>query len=251
MATIYCFTSTGNSLYAAKKIADKIGGKVLPMRGEQTVCGDDMVGFVFPCYFWGLPRMANRFIAQLRITNKNAYVFAVMTCGGPVFGVMGFLKQALRMKDIKLSYSARIIAVTNYLPEYNVKQSEAQRQKNDAQIVQIADEVMDRKIIRRPSSALINRLIYKAFPDGNSDRHFSIAPSCTGCETCRKICPADNIVMKAGKPVFQHRCEHCLGCLHNCPATAIDWKEKTQGKERYRNPGVSLGELVEFNGGQV
>jgi len=53
--------------------------------------------------------------------------------------------------------------------------------------------------------------------------------------------------MEAGKPQFQHQCEHCLACLHNCPARAIDWKDKTQGKARYRNANVSLDELIEFN----
>ncbi len=48
MAVLYCFTSTGNSLYAARKIADAISAEVLPVTYEATTTGEDVVGFVFP-----------------------------------------------------------------------------------------------------------------------------------------------------------------------------------------------------------
>lgn len=247
MATIYCFTSTGNSLYTANKIANKVGGKLQSMRGEPVTCEDDVIGFIFPCYFWGLPRMVERFVSKMRITNKDAYIFAVLTCGGPVFGVMGLLKRLLRPKNIRLRYSERIISVTNYLPEYVAKDSQALRQNIDAHIHRTADAIINREVRRIPSITLLNRLIYKACPDENCDRYFSVTSLCNGCATCQKVCPADNILMEAGKPDFQHKCEHCLACLHNCPTHAIDWKNKTQGKHRYRNSKVSLDDLIAFN----
>ena len=258
MATIYCFTSTGNSLYTANAIADKIGGKVLPMRGklgrmgEQRltspfVCEDDVIGFVFPCYFWGLPRMVEGFVSKMLITNKDAYVFAVLTCGGPVFGVLGLLKRLLKTKDIRLWYGEGIISVSNYLPEYKANDSEALREKIDAQIHTIANAINNKEEKRVTALPFLNKLLYKFCPGENSDQCLSISSSCSGCATCQKVCPADNITIKAGKPVFQHKCEHCLACLHNCPARAIDWKDKTHGKERYRNAKVSLDDLIAFN----
>ena len=246
MATIYCFTSTGNSLYAANKIADKIDAKVLSMK-EPALCEDDVIGFVFPCYFWGVPRRVERFVSKMQITNKDAWVFAVYTCGGPVFGVLGSLKKILKSKGIRLRFSSRIISVTNYLPEYEVKDSEALRQKIEARIQKVAEAVHDRKTNWIPAITLMNRLVYKAYPDENCDQHFSIASTCNGCGICGNICPAGNIIMEAGKPGFQHKCEHCLACLHNCPVCAIDWKDKTQNKRRYRNINVSQDDLIAFN----
>lgn len=247
MATIYCFTSTGNSLYTANMIADKIGGKVMSMRGDPAACEDDVIGFVFPVYFWGLPRMVERFVSKIQITNKDAYVFAVLTCGGSVFGVLGQLKKVLKAKNIRLRYGEQIISVTNYLPEYKSKDSDTLRQKIETQIHKIADAIIGREKNRIPTLSFPSRLIYKAYPGENSDRHFSVTSACTGCATCQKVCPAENLVMNAGNPEFLHKCEHCLACLHNCPAHAIDWKDKTQGKERYRNARVSLDELIAFN----
>jgi len=247
MATIYCFTSTGNSLYTANAIADKIGGTVQSMRGNPQVCENDVIGFVFPCYFWGLPRMVERFVSSMQIANKDAYVFAVLTCGGPVFGVLGLLKKLLKSKDIRLRYGERIISVTNYLPEYKVKDSETLRHNIEMQIDRISSAIINREGNRISTLTLLNRMIYKTYPGENSDRHFRVKSSCKGCAKCQEVCPADNIAMEAGKPDFLHKCEHCLACLHNCPAQVIDWKNKTQDKERYRNAKVSLDDLIVFN----
>ena len=247
MATIFCFTSTGNSLYTAKKLAGNIGGKVLPMNNGAIQSEDDVIGFVFPVYFWGLPRMVERFIMEIKITNKDAYVFAVATCGGPVFGVLGRLKKLLQQKGVSLRYGVRLISVTNYIPEYEVKDNEALRQKIGENILKIANAISNRESNRIQAYTILNKMIYNSFPDESSDYYFTVAPTCTGCMTCQKICPAKNIAMESGKPSFQHRCEHCLACIHSCPAHAIDWKEKTQGKDRYRNAGVSLNDLISFN----
>jgi len=247
MATIYCFTSTGNSLYAANMIADRIGGQVLPMRGRQVACEDDVIGFVFPCFFWGLPRIVGRFVSNIQITNRNAYVFAIITCGGPSPGTHVPLVKALNRKGIRLNYGESIVCVTNYIPEYNAEDSEALCERVEAQIHRITGDIINRKEKRFKALPLLSRLIYKSYPDKNSDRYFSVATTCNGCKICMKVCPANNITLQDGKLEFHHNCEHCLACLHNCPASAIDWKEKTQGKKRYRNAKISLGDLVAFN----
>ena len=250
MAAIFCFTSTGNSLYTARMLAERIGGTVTPMNHGAIRSEDDVIGFVFPVYFWGLPRMVERFVTEMEITNKDAYVFAVATCGGPVFGVLGRLKALLKPKGIHLRYGVRLISVTNYLPEYEAKDSDALRQKIDESISMIAGAVNKRECNRIQVFSILNKIIYKTFPNERSDQYFTVASTCTGCETCQKVCPAKNIIMTEGKPGFQHRCEHCLACLHSCSAHAIDWKQKTQGKDRYRNAAISLPDLISFNNSQ-
>ena len=247
MVSVFCFTSTGNSLYTAKSLAEKIGGRVLPMQNSAAKSDDDVVGFVFPNYFWGLPRIVERFVKGIQITNKDAYVFAVETCGGPGFGVLGQLKKLLKAKDIHLQYGVRLISGSNYIPLYKENKSDGLREKIDGSILRIAEAINDRKSNKRPPYTFINKLIYKACPDENSDRFFSVESTCTGCAICQKVCPVNNIIMKTGKPEFQHRCEHCLACLHHCPDQAINWKDKTQGKKRYRNNEISLDELIAFN----
>ena len=251
MAKVFCFTSTGNSLYAAKKIAAQIGGDVVAMNGvsldspEPFV--DDVIGFVYPVYFWGLPRMVERFVSQQRIENKDAYIFAVATYGGAAPGVNGRLNELLKPQGVCLTYGAKLKCADNYLPYYQAKDSEAIRQRIDADISKIAGAVKNREPNRVQAYTIINKLVHRSLPADSSDRGFSVSPACTGCATCIKICPAANIEMREGKPVFLGECEHCLACLQNCPAHAIDWKDKTQGKERYRQFSVTVDDLVSFN----
>ena len=247
MTTIFCFTSTGNSLSTAKKLAGAIGGEVLPVKNGNISCESDVIGFVFPVYFWGLPRMVERFLKEIEITNKNAYVFSVITCGGPCFGVLGILKNLLQSKGIQLNYGKMLVSPSNYLPEYVAKDSEESRLKIDESISSISSAIKSGESNRIPSTTFLNKIIYATFPKENCDRFFTVMPTCTGCGTCAKVCPAKNISIYDGKPEFHHRCEHCLACLHNCPAQAIDWKKKTQNKPRFRNAGVTLDELISFN----
>ena len=250
MTTIFCFTSTGNSLSAAKKLAGSLSGEVLPMNNGNTKCDSDVIGFVFPVYFWGLPRMVERFVKEMEITNKNAYVFSVITCGGSCFGVLGLLKNLLRSKGVQLKYGAMLISPSNYLPEYVAKDSDELRQKFDENISSISNSIKNRESNHMLTFTVLNKIIYAACPNENCDRFFTVMSACTGCGTCAKVCPAKNISIEDDNPEFHHRCEHCLACLHNCPVNAIDWKNKTQNKPRFRNSGVALDELISFNNNQ-
>lgn len=248
MTTIYCYTSTGNNLYAAKMIADKTGGNVAPMSGEAVECGDDVIGFVFPVFFLGLPRLVERFITNLRISDKNAYTFAMVTYGNVGVGVVSKVASLLREKGIALRYGVSVRSVENYIPSYKINDSEELRTEFGRRIGEIAEAVNRRESKRGSAFTIINRLVYKFYPDAGSDRDFSVVTSCTGCSICMKICPAENIQMVSGKPEFLHKCDHCITCVQNCPSQAINWKGKTEGKQRYRHATVSLDDLISFYG---
>ena len=80
---------------------------------------------------------------------------------------------------------------------------------------------------------------------GDCDNMFNVSDSCTGCGICAKVCPAKNITLSDGRPVFRHRCEHCIACVHCCPAAAIDYG-KSKGRARYVHPEVGVNGLIEF-----
>lgn len=248
MATIFCFSSTGNSLYTAKRIAEKIDGRVVSMSSPPSKCEDDVVGFVFPVYFWGLPRIVKRYVRELQLTNRNAYVFAVATYGGKVYGVLGELKSLLSQKGITLHYGRNLKSVENYIPGYKINDNEAFRQSIDDNILEIADEISGARHTKIQNFTVLNKLIHGFYPNANSDQFFAVSDTCTGCGVCQKICPVNNISMEHRRPTFEHGCEHCLACIHNCPANAIGWKQKTEGKGQYRNHQIKLDDLISFVG---
>jgi ferredoxin len=44
---------------------------------------------------------------------------------------------------------------------------------------------------------------------------------CIGCGWCAEKCPALNIRIQDGRPVFGRKCVMCFGCIYGCPKNAI------------------------------
>jgi ferredoxin len=96
------------------------------------------------------------------------------------------------------------------------------------------------------SDLLLSKALYHIsiphFP--KMDKAFWSDSHCNHCGICRSVCPAGNIELKDGKPVWNHQCEQCLACIQWCPKQSIQYGKKTQGRKRYTNPSVSLKELI-------
>lgn len=248
MAAIFCFSGTGNSLYAAKKIAAAIGAEVRNMRNAGEECYDNVIGFVFPTYFWGLPKSVRRFIGRLHITNKDSYIFAVTTYGGISQGVCDAVNVLLKKQKVKLSYSAKVKMVENYLPAMDCNDSDELWEKSDAALDKIILDISGRKRnIAAPYTAF-NGVAQNAYPankGGCADR-FTVE-GCKSCGLCAELCPNGNIVLENGVPKFGENCDLCLGCLNCCPTDAIDYGKSTHGKKRYKNPRVPVYDLIKHN----
>ncbi|MDE6733478.1 MAG: EFR1 family ferrodoxin [Oscillospiraceae bacterium] len=247
MAKIFCFSGTGNSLYAARKIAAEIDAEVCNMRTPAD-CDDDVIGFVFPTYFWGLPRSVDSFLDNLVITNKSAYIFSVTVYGGFSSGVNGAVDKLLKKQGLKLSYGAKVRMVENYLPGFKVNDSDELWKRSDSALDAIILDLKNR--VRKSAGAytVFNKIAQKAYPanNGNCAENFTVN-GCKSCGLCEKVCPNGNITLENGAPKFGGKCDLCLGCLNVCPADAIDFGKSTRGKKRYKNRRITAQELVEFN----
>ncbi|MBR0459339.1 MAG: 4Fe-4S binding protein [Victivallales bacterium] len=55
----------------------------------------------------------------------------------------------------------------------------------------------------------------------NPQRHF-VVRGCTGCDTCRSLCPAEAITYDLeGAHIHQEKCIGCGTCMENCASEAI------------------------------
>jgi len=63
-----------------------------------------------------------------------------------------------------------------------------------------------------------------------------------------EVCPVQNIALSAGRPVWSHRCEQCMACIHLCPVQAIQAGRKTERRGRYRHPSVQVADLIRQKG---
>lgn len=252
---IFCFTGTGNSLETAEKIAGVIENtRIYPMSGENGRALEkekfDRVGFVFPVYFGGLPQQADRFLKNLDLgMNKESYLFAVGTYGGIPANAIRQTEAILKEKGAGIDYGRFIKMPDNYILMYDPGKDHSKVQnKYREQITGVGREIGDRG--QRPAKDSVrvvnwyNWWMLKRLPGKAAFYH--ISDTCTGCGVCRDICPAGNIALKDGRPVIGGNCQSCVGCIQYCPQRAINYKDKTEKRGRYRNPQYTAGDLAEF-----
>jgi ferredoxin len=255
---IYYFTGTGNSLSAAKKISAVLGNyELIPVASFQEKQGDiiptaDRVGIINPVYFAGLPLMVAEFAGRLDLS-RATYVFSVVTYGGsgaaPALRQLDGILKKRRARGLDAGFMVKMPG--NYILLYE-SPAGTKREKllaaADEEIVNIAGAINRNESRKLPSSVLSGLLHTIAYPRFAShvhedDRKFSVNENCTSCGICAAVCPAENIELVDGRPVWKHRCELCCGCIHHCPAEAIQAGSRTASRKRYRNPSVTIGEL--------
>ena len=255
-SVIYYYSATGNSLYVAKFLQSQIPNmEIRPiakeLSKENISVNADCVGFVFPLHYLSLPIQVEEFLDRLAL-HGSPYIFAIATCGIPYWG-RPFLdvNEILARKDHKIQGAWFVRLVSNYLP-YRDTAADWR--------IRIRAWLAERKL-RGIVSTIKHREAHKTWEIFSAscrkhhekwktnladiDKNFLCnKEKCTSCGLCEGICPRDNIKRPEGFPVWQHRCVECLGCLHICPAEAIDYGEVTKGRHRYRHKDIKPTELL-------
>ena len=261
--TIYSYTGTGNSLWTARKLAGCLDEfNLIPISGHQNKslsCNSERIGLVFPVHIWGVPPPVIKFVQCLQ-ADPAPYVFAVAVNAGQVAATLIQLQELLQIKHLHLSCGFSIDLPSNYIPWGGaISQDKQQRKLSVAleKIERIAKTV--RNLEDLPPEAgpfwqnLIFSMIYrKSLPHvPRMDRSFFADEKCSTCGICEKICPARNIRMVGGKPVWQHRCEQCFACIQWCPEEAIQYGKGTRRKKRYHHPDISLKDMLACASGKT
>lgn len=254
---IFYFSSTGNSLYIAKKIAKsledcKIINMVTALNHKDFLYDCERIGFVTPIYASGIPPMAYEFISNL-VMNKNTYVFGVECSGGGTGIAFTMMNEALKKSNNPLLKSCERIAFkSNYIRagRNHPKGEDAKKvvDNNNLRIESFAENVKNKVTTPiKDNNVLIQRIFHNMWRDAykNKDKGFNVNETCTGCGICEKICPTSNIKIENHLPVWKlnNSCCDCMGCINNCPHNAINIGKKTIAKNRYRNPYINVNEL--------
>ena len=258
MTKIFYFSGTGNSLWSAKRIAQVINEKNPQEKCELINIGAeaqkseinieaDAVVFVFPSYAYGLPLIVRRFAKNAAF--KTPYMASLVTYGSSPGGTLGALRRILKKKGIGKLFFARIPAVENYIAIFGAPEAETIKKRVTMQ--EKATEEAALSIIERqenkvsafyPFSAFVSWLF--SFGVKIFYKQYRLSADCNGCGVCEKICPVSAIVMKDGKPVFTKKCEHCQGCINQCPLRAIGFGRVKFGSSGYRHPQIAVGDFA-------
>ena len=144
MKTFY-FTATGNSLYVAKRIGGQLYSiPYITQTGKQAF-EDEAIGFVFPCYSLGAPRLVIDFIQNNKF--KADYFFAVMTYGNMAASGLKHVEEVSAGVKMHFQYVNEILMIDNYLPIFKIEdqlKKEASK-KIEENLKKISDDIHNRK----------------------------------------------------------------------------------------------------------
>ena len=249
MAVIFYLSGSGNSLYAAQQIAEKLEECRLETIGSYLhkpyTVRDEVVGIVCPVYCFALPPVVAQFLEKLQA--KPNYCFGVVTIGGNQGRALKQMSEALNAKGITLNYAQTVIMPDNF---FGIPQEKRVEQLKAAEpvIAKIAEEVAEAKA---DVTSVKEAMLWKLFGTSASwwylknrlkfEEMTVDATKCISCGICAEVCQMENITIVDGNPTFGNNCASCLGCFHWCPQSAISAGKLTlDNNKRYVNPNINL-----------
>ena len=243
---ILYFSGTGNSKYVAQRSADALGDTLFNMndrikaRDSSPIETGERIVFVTPTYAWRIPRIVQDWLLKTDLIGAKRAWF-VMTCGSEIGNANKYNQALCETKHLAYMGTAEIVMPENYIAMFNAPQPDEARK-----IVANAEPGIERAIAAiqadrhfasprsnlydRFMSSAVNPLFYPLFVKANA---FTVSSACIGCGQCVRRCPANNITLHDGKPVWGKDCTHCMACICYCPAEAIEYGQKSLGKPRY------------------
>ena len=242
---IFYFTGTGNSLYAARKLADEgeqIVSSVEAVRSKAfhyTLKDNEPLGFVFPVYFYTVSDPVLELVRNLTVENAS-FVYAVIPCGASIGAAGGFLKSELKKRGLELQRVDPLVVPDGALIFYDIDSPEKMRKTLEAATKELAS--IRRAIDRRESNSIkgspfAGKLGLAGYHACMGTKAFHADEKCVGCGKCASICPAGAISMADGRPVWtKKKCLKCCGCINRCPVSAIQYGKRTGNRGRYVNP---------------
>ncbi len=249
---IFYFTSTGNCLAAAQRIADKTGDRIMSIAEvmkNQTYSFDfgenEKIGIIFPVYFWSTPLIIDEFISKLDVKDfDNKYIYVIATYGGSAGNALGDTYKLFDEKQIKVNAGFKVKMPDNYMITFKApteSQAKTMLEKSDIDIDVIIGEIEKSSNNKHPNASekavsLPSKLLHKSYLKHRETEKFYIDGKCSGCGLCEKICPNNVIKVTDKNPVWNGECIQCLGCLNRCPKEVIQYGKSTKKHGRYIHP---------------
>ena len=256
---IFYFTGTGNSLWAARQLAEatadgllfipdelrkgSLGDKTQESPLEYTLKEGERLGFCFPTHGWQPPRIVREFIrrATFHVT-PSTYVYALTTCGDNMGHVMRIFDKELIAKGLHTDSRFAVV-----MPESNVCFSflHLDTPEKEQQKIAVAQQRMKHicEVVSQQTRG-VEELVKGAIPytytyviGGYYNKHLITdekfwvdKEACISCGLCKKLCPVDDI--EGTPPSWKHNgsCTNCLACYHHCPRHAIHWGKMQRGQ---------------------
>lgn len=243
------FSATGNTRYIAEIIAKKLEDEAIDLTKRIKNHDYSLIRsrkpFVICCpiYLCEMPKFFTEYLRYQRFAG-NRKIYFIFTSGGGYSGIAGAVAEAItRRKNMTYMGHADFKMPNNYMVSnlnVELETEEILDRIYDChyKAVKVASIIKQcRKIPFRHVTVLEKMFIipiaavYMTYMQSSKD--FYSNSKCVGCGKCAAVCPVNNISIKNKRPVWKGPCAHCMACIGNCPAEAIEYADITQKKTKY------------------
>lgn len=246
---IFYHSGCGNSKHVAEIIHEALNERLvfIPQAEREKeydyeLSNDERVGFVFPVYAWGPPKLVQDFVDKLHFNKKPEYVYFIVTCGDNVGYTQNVFYKTLKKNglDLTAAFCVRMPNTYILMPGMKLDSKEVAQKKLEEtaqKMPKIIDAIQNRQSVFNMIPGGIpfikTYLIRPGFNKNASDKGYHTTDACISCGKCVEVCPLKNITLENGKPAWHSHCITCMACYQYCPTNAIQYGKITLGKGQY------------------
>ena len=244
--TLYVMSATGNSLYAAQKLAQSLGeSEIVLLPSDKPVILTERIGIIGPVYDgFPSPPVVDFLRGPFRQADKSQvkYLFCLHTCGKTPSLAPQILEKLVTEAGCAPSYQHSVRMIDTHVGRVPMRAKldwKPMLDEADGKLARIAKEI-DGGALRIPSRLPFARLagrflMPKAYrTQARTGKFLSASDVCISCGACAQICPTFAITM-GKKPQFGAGCIGCFACLLVCPKQALLYQMRNW-QASYINP---------------
>jgi ferredoxin/flavodoxin len=228
------FSGTGGTRRAAICLKEKLQGKGVTVEllnvtadipnGSQA----DLVIVLFAVYACNAPRPVYEFIKRLPVSQNTPAAVLSVSGGGEVSPNTACRSRCIHLlqkKGYQVVYEEMLVMPSNWIIPIPDGMGARLLSIMPQRAERIALRLMAGKL-RRTKPHIYDRffsLLGRLEGEGAKSfgKRIGVSAGCSGCGLCAARCPAKNIAIINGKPVFANKCLLCLNCIYGCPANAL------------------------------
>lgn len=246
---ILYFSATGNTKYIADKLAKDLNDDTMNLlkrikeNDYSKISSEKPFIICCPIYVCETPKFMNDFLRKVEL-NGNKNVYFIFSSGGYAGIANNICKRIIKKKKMNYMGRSEIKMPRNYVASNMyplLPHDEIIRRINEAtkKIHIVSEKILNQEYLKDRHIWLFESIVtYPFVPIWSKLKHktkkFYTNDNCIGCSKCANLCPLNNIIMENGKPKWITNCAHCMACISNCPKDAINYKNITENKDKYR-----------------